>query len=173
VPVPETESLSAAYVCHQTNGRARVRIPSRRGDGDFFTRVEKRLQECPAIEELYVNSSTASVLVFHGSKLELGTVFAYAVRHGLFRLAPDGQVRVRQSAREKFVSVDHEIRKLTGNEVDLGGLAFVALAGCALYQLWRGEILAPATTLLWYAAGTLVADAREATREIGRNDGIG
>jgi hypothetical protein len=137
-----------------------VRIPSRRGDSGFFHRVETDLKGCPAVDELYVNPTTASVLVLHRGALDV--VMAYAAHSGLFGCAADGaqQARFRASVLADLRRLDQGIREATRQEVDLGGVGFAALAGCALYQLWRGEVLAPAATLLWYAAGTLASSHR-------------
>jgi hypothetical protein len=107
------------------------------------------------VQALEVNPSTASVLMRHPKNLALEPALDFAQREGLFCRAGEGQARLRQSARNEVRRIDSQLRQLTAGEVDLAGAAFATLAGCALYQLLRGEVLAPAATLLWYAAATL------------------
>ena len=132
-----------------------MRVPSRRGDPAFFARVQTQLRECRAVQVVQVNASTASVLLMHAKDLALDDALDYAESRGLFRRASEGEARLRHSVREGMRRLEGGVSELSGGELDLNGAAFMALAGCAFYQLIRGEVLAPAATLLWYAAGTM------------------
>jgi hypothetical protein len=145
-----------------------VRIPSRRGDAVFFHRVDERLRACPAVDRLQVNAATGGVLIETVHALTLREALDYAEQCGLFRIGvakPGLRARVAQRLRR----VDEEIRSVSGGDLDLAGVAFVSLAGAALVQILRGEVLAPAATLLWYAAGILAIGAVEVQPKGDRN----
>lgn len=57
--------------------------------------------------------------------------------------------------------LDGAIRSLAGEEIDLASVGFVTLGAMGLYQLARGQILAPAVTVLWYAASVLLISAQK------------
>jgi len=136
--------------------RVRLRIPSRRNDNAFFTRVVASLRTCPAVAELRVNPATASVLILHPNGVGLDAVREHASSHGLFALPEDaGRMNVVYSVLHGARRVDEALRRLSGGDVDLRGLAFLALLGTAMLQLARGQVLAPAATLGWYAAALL------------------
>jgi hypothetical protein len=133
----------------------RLRIPSRRRDSGYFTRVVAGLRACPAVAELRVNPATASVLIVDSRGVHLESVRAFAREHGLFDLPGTGPLQLAASVLHGARRLDHGLRSLSGGELDLKDAAFLALAGGALYQLLRGELLAPAATLGWYAAALL------------------
>jgi len=113
------------------------------------------LRACPAVAELRVNPASASVLFVDARGVQLDTVRAYAREHGLFELPGTGPLHLAASVLHGARRLDSGLRTLSGGDLDLRGLAFLALAGGALYQLLRGELLAPAATLGWYAAALL------------------
>jgi hypothetical protein len=110
------------------------------------------------VERLQVNAATGGVLMETVHALTLGEALDYAEQNGLFRVGT-AAAGLRARAAQSLGRVDEKIRTMSGGELDLAGLAFVSLAGAALVQILRGEVLAPAATLLWYAAGTLAISA--------------
>ena len=49
-------------------------------------------------------------------------------------------------------STNDKIKKLTGGDMDIAGIAFVTLLGLGIYQISRGNFIAPAWyTAFWYA----------------------
>ena len=113
------------------------------------------LRACPTVGELRVNPATASVLILDQRGVALDEVRDYAYSHGLFEMPNGGRQSLAESVLEGARQMDEGVRRASGEELDLRALAFLALLGAALYQLLRGELLAPATTLGWYAAAVL------------------
>jgi len=62
---------------------------------------------------------------------------------------------VTEQAAQAFAQADATVRHWTGNAADLRSAIFLALIAGGIYQLLRGNIAAPAATLLWYAGATL------------------
>lgn len=153
------ESIPEAHLCHLTPQRARIRIPSRRGERRFFIDLANELKSCPAIRALDVNSATGSVLLINLEGIALDQISGYAEDKQLFRLTSPGPMM--ETITDNVRRLDGAIRSLAGGEVDLASVGFVTLAGMGLYQLARGQILAPAVTVLWYAASVLLITAQK------------
>jgi Heavy metal associated domain 2 len=148
------ESTPAAYIAHRTPQRVRLRIPSRRHDAGFFTRLVAALRDAPGVQELRVNPRTASALIVAAPGARLGEILGEAAAQGLFHLDRDSPPLV-EAVRESAERMDGGIRLMSGNQLDLRALTFILLAGGALWQIARGQWLAPAATLGWYAAAVL------------------
>jgi Heavy metal associated domain 2 len=152
-PIPE------AYLCHLTPQRARIRIPSRRGNRKFFINLANVLEGCPGVQAIDLNPSTGSVLLINQEGIAFDRISGYAQEKQLFRLASPGPMM--QAIMNDVRRLDGAIRSLTGEEIDLASVGFATLAGMGLYQLARGQILAPAVTVLWYAASVLLIAAQK------------
>jgi hypothetical protein len=156
--LPATQ-LPQARVCHLAHGRLRLKIPEKRRDEAFFDTVRKQLSGQNGIERVEVNPLTASVLVqFHDPD---APVAENALKNDLFKVDVDALEAVveppalTEEAAEVFAQADMTVRQWTGNAADLRSAIFLALIVGGLYQLLRGNIAAPAATLLWYAGATL------------------
>jgi hypothetical protein len=151
-------TLPSGHRIHVAPGRLRVRVPERRGDVAYFTRVLESLASCPGVEGLRANPTTASVLILHRD--DPSTVERYAAEQGLFAVAPP--VPPRPTADELSLAlggltaeIDARLHRLTEGRVDARGAAVLAITGAALLQAGRGRLLPPAGTLLWYLADLL------------------
>jgi len=152
--------LPQARVCHYASGRLRLKIPARRRDEAFFERARERLSGWDSIERVEVNPLTASVLVEFTSLFEL---FAEnGMKNDLFEVDFDTlqamsepAPALTEQAAEAFGRVDAAFRRWTADGADLRSTIFLVLLAGGIYQLLRGNIAAPAATLLWYAGATL------------------
>lgn len=126
--------LPEAEVAHAIPGRARLRVPDRRGDAAFFSSVASGLSSLPGVLQVETTALTGSILIRHGGPLE--KVSAAAQNAGLFILRDPAP----QPARASTAAVDPRL------------LVVLALAGAALWQMSREKVLPPALTLLWYAS---------------------
>lgn len=147
-----------AVICHVTSGRLRLRIPERRRDEAFFAHLEERLSAWPGVEHVGVDAITAGVVV----RFADGPAFAARIREtDIFELeerdpaAAVSTPSVLEETRQGLKRVDARLRELTGGAGDIASLVFFALLAGGVYQLARGNIAAPAVTLLWYAAEVL------------------
>ena len=154
------KQLPQARVCHYATGRLRLKIPEKRRDEAFFNTVNERLSAWDSIERLEVNPQTGSVLVQFS---DVGALFAEnALKNDLFELdyealeAASEEVPVlTEQAAQAFAQAEAAVRRWTGGGADLRGAIFLVLLLGGIYQLLRGNIAAPAATLLWYAGATL------------------
>jgi hypothetical protein len=151
----------AAYIAHFTPGRVRLRIPTRRRDPAFFAEVKTAVEAWPGIQEVRTNPRTASVLVFFSDP---ATTLAHAQNCDLFEIhepeptASNGSaVPIAERAQETARGLSGWLQQITGGRTDLRSLLLLALVGAAGYEMYRGNIRAPATSLLWYATEMLGA----------------
>ena len=151
--------LPQARVRHFTMGRLRVKIPEKRRDEKFFDTVKERLAAWDSVDRVEVNPLTASVLVHFP---DLGRVFAdNALRNDLFTLDYDAleadfeTPAATEWIKQRWTNADLAVRRWTSGTADLRSAVLVTLLVAGTYQLFRGNIAAPAATLLWYAGDML------------------
>ena len=154
----------AAHVVHATTGRARLRLPSARGDARFFARVKDELRRFGGVEDVHVNARTGSVLVRHSGKFD--AIARHAHERDLFdieeRRAAEVDIppspavaRATEHVRDALVHADDTIRRRTKGAVDLRIVTFAALLGGSAYQLVRGNFLPAGGTMLAQAMSLL------------------
>ena len=157
LPAPQ---LPQAHVCHFATGRLRVKIPEKRRDDGFFERVRQQLSHWDGVERVAVNPLTASVLVEFS---DLAALFGEnALKNDLFEVDYDALQAIgeeppvlTEQAADVFARADATVRRMTSGGADLRSAIFLLLIAGGIYQLLRGNIAAPAATLLWYAGATL------------------
>jgi hypothetical protein len=142
-------------VCHRISGRVRLRIGERRGDAAYFERVSRALRRSAGVTHCQANPITGTVLIEHAGPLE--QVLGVAQTQKLFCVdrSEPGLVPGRVRAAQGLERIDAELQHWTKGEADLRTLALAALIGLGVMQLIRGNVLAPAVTLFWYALMTL------------------
>jgi hypothetical protein len=153
--------LPAAHLIHRTRDRLRLRVPSRRGQTSYFEQLVDSLADLPGVERIETNPVTGSVLL--SPAIDVAPLAQHAERNGLFVLITDMEaaaVPLAAGLARNFQDVNHQIRRLTGGNLDLASTGFIALVGAAVIQLQRGHVLGPASTLLWYASGLLLMSRR-------------
>jgi hypothetical protein len=149
--------LPEAQLTHFTRGRLRLKIRSRKGDAAYFASLRDRLTQFPLVHQVDVNPLTGSILISHGLEVTPETAAAiadYTERSGLFRLstARVGHSPVARTITETFTTVDNRIRGFTNGDFDLPTAATLGLAGFGLFQIGKGNVVAPAWyVVFWYA----------------------
>ena len=141
----ESPSLAEGWLCHETAGRVRVRVPERRGDDGYFAHVKEVLERHGSAPEVTTNPFTGSVLVLHRG--DTSDLLAYAEKTGLFRTAKQ---RPRPPTGidwfDKLGSFDPEV--LSARMKERPRRSAAGLLMLAAFQALRGSVLPSATTLL-------------------------
>ena len=114
--------IPSAYVIHETDRRARFRIPSMKKNKSYFEEIKQNLSMCKEVEDVKTNSITGSVLVFHRGSLE--SVKAFSKTKDLFK--------VKKPARERW---------------DLSRPMAAGIMGLSIFQMYNRNWLPPAWTL--------------------------
>jgi hypothetical protein len=144
--------LPNVYVVHAIPGRIRLRVPERRGDKAFFADMTARLNALPSVVSAAANPVTGSVLIqFTGTLEHLMTEAADLLAQTRLHQSPPPVRPVMDRVKEEFNGLDSYLRRLTGGDTDAKSAVFLGLVGLSAIQLLRGNFLAPAATMLWYA----------------------
>jgi hypothetical protein len=161
---PPPGHLPKAHVAHASRGRVRLRLQGARGRPQRLEQVRRKLTELDGVDHVHINPDTGSVLVQGSVGIE--ALGRFAMQSGLFAL--EGEMPELKPVLDEVMThaatADAELKRLTGGRIDLASAVVLSLAGLALVQLIRGEIAAPALTVLWYAA-SLALMARVGRRE--------
>jgi len=148
-------TLPEAHIGHRTSERIRIRIPSRRGDEEYFSRVRKSLSEEGVLDSVEVNPATAGVLL-KGPATDVENIISIGEKKRLFKLegvAPKVEPLFKRIA-EPIQNLGQTLDRLSGGELDLAGVIFLGLIGWGVTQLARGNFASPPWyTAFWYALG--------------------
>jgi hypothetical protein len=147
-----------AYLWHRLPGRARLKIPDRRGDAGWFARARAVLGAAPGVSAVHANPLTASLLVIHGADTRLEDLAALAAAEGLFSLAEEAPypISAAERAGARLAGVDRGLRRVSAGDLDLRSVLFFTLLTGGIVQALRGQIAIPAASLFWYAAELLI-----------------
>lgn len=133
-----------AYISHASPGRLRVRVPSRKGNEDYFARVRNEFSGVQGVSQIVTNPVTGSILVIHS--IAPKTIDAL-LRAG--NLVPPQNLHPQVS--RTYEMFDHRVRSFIGRGIDIGALASVALFVAGSYQITKGNFTAiPWYTAFWY-----------------------
>ncbi|RJR22807.1 MAG: hypothetical protein C4581_00430 [Nitrospiraceae bacterium] len=141
--------MQVAFVSHQTGTRLRIKVPSKRKDKDFLSSLAAEISGIDGVTNVEINKHTGSILIHHShvpvsivETIKANKLLAFAGQ----RFA---RTHLHRRVNDAFKEADVAMRDITGNELDIGGAAFLALIGAGIYQVWRGNV----TAIPWYAAG--------------------
>jgi hypothetical protein len=163
--------LPEAFICHVSTGRVRVRIPSKKNDRDYFSRLTEYLSPLPGVQKVEANPLTGSILVLHNIDLksvdDLKPVADYSEMSGLFKIiVPETSVRpLAHDVAASFAALNETVKAATSGTLDIPTLAFVGLVGVSIVQMSEGVVAVPAITALWYASTILKDQLTDPKRE--------
>ncbi|MEK6725795.1 MAG: HMA2 domain-containing protein [Deltaproteobacteria bacterium] len=151
--------LPDAYLSHQTSGRIRVKIPSKKGDDSYFKNANALLQQHKGIDRTEVNPLTGSILIIHSGNST--SVMKIAETNKLFRLNGANQTpTVAAGIKTTFNDFNTQVKRLTGHELDISTLAFLILLAAGLYQISIGNAASiPWYTAIWYGMNIFLKGA--------------
>jgi len=143
-----------AHVSSGIARRLRIKIPSKKGDASYFSTLRERLSACPGVGEIRVNPKTGSALISY--ECETKSLAEFGRENDLFllrRYAP-GRKSLFGNVADTFQGYNHDLKKLTGNEIDIPSLIFLSLVVSGIWQIARGNFVMPAWyTAFYYALG--------------------
>jgi len=148
--------LPEAHVSHCTTNRLRIKIPSKKRSAAFFRTMEECFATLPGIESVEANPLTGSVLVSHHSDERSIREWIQKRRIVSLKEVHRKRTTLRQDITRGAKTVNTRIASVTGGQVDLWDVAGLSLLSAGIYQLLKGNFMAPAWyTLFWYAFGLL------------------
>jgi hypothetical protein len=143
-----TAIATPARIVHRTQERLRLRLPSRLHDLPFFLALYDDLRGQPEIDEVTINPATGSVLVWFPS-VDADQIEPALMRSGRLQLVDSDPGSEADGGRHGFYSSINNMR----------ALLFLLMVAVSIQQVMKGQLLAPALTLLLYVAD-LVAGIR-------------
>jgi hypothetical protein len=150
------QHLPAAKAVHQIKGRIRFRITGVHSDrNQYFATLTSVLADRLGYGFLRVNPVTGTVLLADPA-LDMDAVAAVGRSENLFRFTPESPVSpapVTRHIRTQVHRIDHMVRTLTANQLDLSGSVFLGLVIHAIREIVQGNLTAPSWfTALWFAS---------------------
>ena len=140
-----------AYRIHALPGRLRLRVPEKRKDGSWLAETASRVAEMPGVRAVQAGVLTGSLLIHHDPQIDLEAQISDT---GLVVVEPRPDASLRDglgALSAGLAAMDGGIRQLSLGGADVRALLFLLLVGMAIRQILRGDIVAPAVPLLWYA----------------------
>lgn len=156
----ESEIQPAAFIKHQLPGRVRLKIPQKKGDFHYFDRIAESFAQCPGITQLQLNPPAASILICHRTDIAFHVIAEFAETKRLFSLTEKPEDYVPITIPNLPIAtltsvglnrIDEALLGFSQGRLDGRSLLFLALIGLGIHQFTRGNIMAPAASLLWYA----------------------
>ena len=150
-------------IAHQVPGRVRMKIPSAKGNTELLQQISETFAVIPGIEQVTVNPVTGSVVLHYYVERHDEFHGRFRDHHGHVQSAPpptqidefankieeEAEFLARNSESARAVvdfckKLDQEIKKATGNSVDLKIVFAIAIIGVTVF-----EIGATAATPVW------------------------
>jgi hypothetical protein len=118
--------------------------------------MEERFSTLPGIESVEANPLTGSVLLIHQSDTQSLCRLIQQRRIVNLKETLKRQTTLRQDITRGVKIVNTHVASMTGGKVDLLDVAGLSLLSAGIYQLLKGNFMAPAWyTAFWYAFGLL------------------
>ncbi len=98
------------------------------------------------------NPITGSILIKHSLEPAIMEELARTYFPKQAKQIGSPSSNIHRQVAETYFQVDNKIKKFTGGEMDVGTLSFGTLLILGIYQISRGNFMAPAWyTAFWYA----------------------
>jgi hypothetical protein len=140
---------------HVTPKRLRLKVSSKRHDGAFFRNAQEQLSRRAAVKGVEVNPLTGSILIHSSDSKALIRELKSDGQFVIVEHLPDQQAPSLEQFRQQLADWNKQIQYWTGTKADARVYVFLILVLSAFYQLARGQVFAPAATLIWYASEAL------------------
>ena len=158
--------IPEAIVCHSSPGRIRIKVPSRKGNTAYFSNLNDHFSHLEGVKEVEANVLTGSVVFIHVADLK--SISAFAEEHSLFKFIKleSGTPALSRKVVKAFSDFDKGVKRFTGNEVDVPGVAFLTLLGFGIYEISGGNFAAPAWyTAFWYSLNIFLKSVPHTSHE--------
>lgn len=140
-----------AHIVHRLRRRLRLKVPDKRRDADWLAEAASRLERMPGVKRVETRIVSGSLLIHHQADAGLEERLTSS---GLFRItnAHVATPPVLDPVLDGLSRSQRKLKRRTGGRANLEAVLIVLLVLAALVQALRGRIMAPAISLIWYAA---------------------
>ena len=140
----------SAILVHSAAGRARFKIPARKGDERYFATLEEQFYQLSGVSQVTCNPAIASVLILHDG-VAPDALHVFAAERGLFEPENSrGGETLWEFASSGLTALDRRLQSYTDGHMDMRSVLLLVLLFLMARQFWRGSVAAPAASLLWY-----------------------
>ncbi|HWP00844.1 MAG TPA: ABC transporter ATP-binding protein [Methylococcus sp.] len=137
-------------VVHSLPGRVRLRIARKRRDAAYLRRLADQLAGLEGITAVRVNPDVGSILITHDFGANWEPIRRFLCQQELLEISsPRYAPSLGEATNAGFRVLDRRLRHATGGALDARSALFVTFLALTVQQILRGEILGPATTLLF------------------------
>ncbi|MCX8030264.1 MAG: hypothetical protein N3A59_01620 [Thermodesulfovibrionales bacterium] len=154
--------IPEAVLTHCVKNRIRLKVPSKKGNTDYFKFVEKKFLECCGLAHIKVKPEVGSILIQH--TIDIVKISEFAKKHEIFNLKSlqPQPLNLHSRISKTFTDLNTHFQKMTGGNFDIADIVFLSLLGIGFYQISRGNITAPAWyTAFWYALGIFFKSSKK------------
>ncbi|MBF0117511.1 MAG: hypothetical protein HQK79_01650 [Desulfobacterales bacterium] len=145
--------ISVAMVSHNSIGRLRVKVPSRKKDINYFFSAKEKLLNLTGVSSVDINPLTGSILILH--ELEQSLILKFAEDENLFI----GEVEhcsqpsnFHDNISIAFAACNEKIKENSKGTINMGGLLTLLLVGAGAYQIYKGNFeMLSWSGAFWYA----------------------
>lgn len=151
-----------AILSHKINNRARLKIPSKKGDSNYFKAIMQKLSEIKEIKSIEINPIAGSILIKHTTDIE--KIAEFARKSSMFSLIHNKTkpTDLHNVTSKAFKAMNKKVQGFTGGSFDIADAAFLSLLGLGIYQISKGNFAAPAWyTAFWYAFGIFLKSGKK------------
>lgn len=138
------------YIVHISKGRIRIKIPSAKGNEEFFNFLLEKFKQYEMEIKIKVNVTTGSLVIEHDKTTE--EILSFIKSFSIFEIKKSSDLKPRDkiigSIKKNFDSLDGLIRKVTSEALDLNSAVLLFLITSAIYQIARGNLV----SIPWYTA---------------------
>jgi hypothetical protein len=147
--------MPAALIVHEMQGRIRLRVPEMRGEPEFFSQIENRLQEFDDIFSVTVRPMTGSILIEHDG-INADELAHWARNNDLFDVKSQPGKKhagysIAQMSQHELNKLDEYLKRSTEERFDLLSLLMLMAIGLIISEFLKGRLSAGSFALVWYA----------------------
>lgn len=150
-----------AVIVHQLPTRLRLKVPAKSGQLCYFEQAEKTLQQYAQIKKVRCNPRTASILLDFNSPLNEALFFSFTEKNQLLvqqqHVEKSRNKPLLTQVRAELSKADLLFKLKSSDNIDFDSAYFVSLVLFGFYQLSRGQVLGPASTLFSQAVHVIRA----------------
>jgi hypothetical protein len=133
-----------------------LRIARKRRDATYFRRLANELAGLKGVTTVRANPDLGSVLITHDFGANWEPIQRFVREEGLLEISlPCYAPSLGEATSAGLRVLDRRLRHATGGTLDARSALFVTFFALTVQQILRGEVLAPATTLLFQALSVL------------------
>jgi cation transport ATPase len=150
-------TAASAVIVHRIPGRIRLRLQGKRSDSDYFETLSEDITGMPGIDAVKVNPMTGSVVIHYSGTTDdvLARLeehhFSIANRHEIEKTREKKREKNQQNTSSPNAGYTQPFLLVSDRDINPMFMLGTMLAAFGVIQTFRGKILVPSLSLLWYA----------------------